>query len=137
MPRFNKDTPTAFQNVGEERARELGRLGQKRQVENNRRRKTIRECLKMLGQMKCTPKEVEVIKRVFPDIDDEELTKNCLVSVAMYQKAAQGDTKAFGKITETTGEKTVVVAGDPENPVGGGVSIEKIKELKGLLESEE
>lgn len=137
MAKFNKDTPTAFQNLSEERRRELARIGQAGQVRHKKMQKSIRECLKMLGQMKCTDKEIEVIKRVFPDVPDEELTKNCLVSVAMYQKAAQGDTRAFGKITETTGEKTVVVAGDPENPVGGGVSIEKIKELKGLLESDD
>ena len=138
MPQFTKDTPTAFQNLSEERRRELARIGQAGQVRHKKMQKSIRECLKILGQMKCTDKEKEVVLRSFPDLPEDEIVKNMLVSAAMYQKAAQGDTRAFGKITETTGEKTVVVAGDPDNPIGGGnVSIEKLKELKGLLESDE
>lgn len=138
MAKFTKDTPTALQNLTEDRQREIARMGQAAGTEVKRRKKTIRECLKLLGQMKCTDKEKEVVLRSFPDLPEDEIVKNMLVSAAMYQKAAQGDTKAFGKITETTGEKTVVVAGDPENPIGtAGVSIEKLKELKVLLEGEE
>lgn len=138
MPQFTKDTPTAFQNLTEEQRSAMGRMGRLAGAEKQRQKRSIRECLKILGQMKCTDKEKEVVLRSFPDLPEDEIVKNMLVSAAMYQKAAQGDTRAFGKITETTGEKTVVVAGDPENPIGGGnVSIEKLKELKGLLESDE
>lgn len=133
--RFNSDTPTAFQNLSEERMKEVSAIGGRKSGESKRKKKSIRECLKMLGQMKCTPKEMEIIKKAFPDIDDEELTKNCLVSAAMYQKAAQGDTQAFGKITETTGEKTLTVAGDPDNPVAQTVlSIDKIKDMRKKIE---
>ena len=137
MPRFTKDTPTALQNLSEEQRREMARIGQRAGTEKKRQKKTIRECLKMLGQMDCTDKEKEIVLRSFPDLPEDDIIKNMLVSAAMIQKAAKGDTQAFSKIIETTGEKTVVVAGDPDNPVGGGVSLEKIKELKGLLESEE
>jgi len=133
--RFNNDTPTAFQNLSEERMKEVAAMGGRASGETKKRKRTIRECLKMLGQMKCTPKEMEIIKKAFPDIADEELTKNCLVSAAMYQKAAQGDTQAFGKITETTGEKTLTVAGDPDNPVAQTVlSIDKIKDMRKKIE---
>lgn len=87
--------------------------------------------------MDCTDKEKEIVLRSFPNLPEDDIIKNMLVSAAMIQKAAKGDTQAFSKIIETTGEKTVVVAGDPDNPVGGGVSLEKIKELKGLLEKDE
>lgn len=137
MPRFTKDTPTALQNLSEEQRREMARIGQRAGTEKKRQKKTIRECLKMLGQMDCTDKEKEIVLRSFPNLPEDDIIKNMLVSAAMIQKAAKGDTQAFSKIIETTGEKTVVVAGDPDNPVGGGVSLEKIKELKGLLESEE
>ena len=137
MPRFTKDTPTALQNLTEEQRSEMGRIGQRAGTEKKRQKKTIRECLKMLGQMDCTDKEKEIVLRSFPNLPEDDIIKNMLVSAAMIQKAAKGDTKAFGKIIETTGEKTFVVAGDPDNPVGGGVSIEKIKELKGLLEKDE
>lgn len=137
MPRFTKDTPTALQNLTEEQRSEMGRIGQRAGTEKKRQKKTIRECLKMLGQMDCTDKEKEIVLRSFPNLPEDDIIKNMLVSAAMIQKAAKGDTQAFSKIIETTGEKTVVVAGDPDNPVGGGVSLEKIKELKGLLESEE
>lgn len=133
--RFNNDTPTAFQNLSEERMKEVAAMGGRASGKTKKRKRTIRECLKMLGQMKCTPKEMEIIKKAFPDIADEELTKNCLVSAAMYQKAAQGDTQAFGKITETTGEKTLTVAGDPDNPVAQTVlSIDKIKDMRKKIE---
>ena len=133
--RFNNDTPTAFQNLSEERMKEVAAMGGRASGETKKRKRTIRECLKMLGQMKCTPKEMEILKKAFPDIADEELTKNCLVSAAMYQKAAQGDTQAFGKITETTGEKTLTVAGDPDNPVAQTVlSIDKIKDMRKKIE---
>lgn len=137
MPRFTKDTPTALQNLTEEQRSEMGRIGQKAGTIKKRQKKTIRECLKMLGQMDCTDKEKEIVLRSFPNLPEDDIIKNMLVSAAMIQKAAKGDTQAFSKIIETTGEKTVVVAGDPDNPVGGGVSIEKIKELKGLLEKDE
>lgn len=138
MAKFTKDTPTALQNLTEAQRSEMGRIGQAASAAKKKEKRTIRECLKLLGQMKCTDKEKEVVLRSFPDLPEDEIVKNMLVSAAMYQKAAQGDTKAFGKITETTGEKTVVVAGDPENPIGNaGVSIEKLKELKVLLEGEE
>lgn len=133
---FNKDTPTAMQNLPEDVRKQYASNGGKKSGEAKRKKKTIRECLKMLGQMKCTPREIEIIKKAFPEIDDEELTKNCLVSAAMYQKAAQGDTQAFSKITETTGEKTITVAGDPDNPIAATpLSIEKIKELKNEIEN--
>lgn len=137
MPRFTKDTPTALQNLTEEQRSEMGRIGQRAGTEKKRQKKTIRECLKMLGQMDCTDKEKEIVLRSFPNLPEDDIIKNMLVSAAMIQKAAKGDTQAFSKIIETTGEKTVVVAGDPDNPVGGGVSLEKIKELKGLLEKDE
>lgn len=137
MPRFTKDTPTALQNLSEEQRREMARIGQRAGTEKKRQKKSIRECLKMLGQMDCTDKEKEIVLRSFPDLPEADIIKNMLVSAAMLQKAAKGDTQAFSKIIETTGEKTVVVAGDPDNPVGGGVSLEKIKELKWLLEKDE
>lgn len=137
MPRFTKDTPTALQNLSEEQRREMARIGQRAGTEKKRQKKSIRECLKMLGQMDCTDKEKEIVLRSFPNLPEDDIIKNMLVSAAMIQKAAKGDTQAFSKIIETTGEKTVVVAGDPDNPVGGGVSLEKIKELKGLLEKDE
>ena len=134
--RFNKDTPTAFQNMSEEEHKAVAANGGRKSGESKRKKKSIRECLKMLGQMKCTPREMEIIKKAFPEIEDEEMTKNCLVSAAMYQKAALGDTQAFGKITETTGERTLSLAGDPENPVvDTSLSIAKIKALKDKIDN--
>lgn len=134
--RFNKDTPTAFQNMSEEDHKAASANGGRKSGESKRKKKTIRECLKMLGQMKCTPREMEIIKKAFPELDDEELTKNCLISAAMYQKAALGDTQAFSKITETTGEKTIALAGDPDNPIETNtLSIAKIKDLKDAIEN--
>ena len=128
--RYNKDTPTAFQNMSEEAHKAAAANGGRKSGESRRRKKSIRECLKMLGQMQCTPREMETIKKAFPELADDEMTKNCLVSAAMYQKAAAGDTQAFGKITETTGEKTLSLAGDPDNPVATTtLSIAKIKDL--------
>lgn len=133
---FNKDTPTALQNLPEDVRKQIASNAGKKSGEAKRRKKTIRECLKMLGQMKCTPREMEIIKKSFPQLDDEELTKNCLISAAMYQKAALGDTQAFSKITETTGEKTISLAGDPDNPiVETSLSIAKIKDIKDAIDN--
>lgn len=133
---FNKDTPTALQNLPEERRKEIAANAGRKSGEAKRKKKTIRECLKMLGQMKCTPREMEIIKKAFPELDDEELTKNCLISAAMYQKAALGDTQAFSKITETTGEKTISLAGDSDNPIAATtLSIGKIKDIKDAIEN--
>ena len=130
MPRFTKDTPTALQNLTEEQRSEMGRIGQRAGTIKKKIKKSIRECLVMLGQMDCTDTEKEVVLRSFPNLPEEDIVKNMLMAAAMIQKTAKGDTQAFSKIIEATGEKTVVVAGDPDNPVGGGVSIDKIKELK-------
>lgn len=133
--RFNKDTPTAFQNMSKEAHKKAASNGGKQSGIVRAKKRSIRECLKMLGRMKCTEKEIEHIKKFFPDLDDDEMTKNCLVSASMYQKAAQGDTQAFGKIIETTGEKTITVAGDPDNPVAQTVlSIDKIKDMRKKIE---
>lgn len=134
--RFNKETPTAFQNLSEEERKQIAANGGHKSGETKKRKKSIRECLKMLGQMNCTDKEIEHIKKYFPELENDEMTKNLLISAAMYQKAAQGDTKAFEKITETTGEKTITVAGDPDNPVAtNNLSIEKIKDIRKQIEN--
>lgn len=134
--RFNADTPTAMQNLPEDVRKQWASNGGQKSGEAKRKKKSIRECLKMLGQMNCTDKEIEHIKKYFPELDNDEMTKNLLISAAMYQKAAQGDTKAFEKITETTGEKTITVAGDPDNPVAtNNLSIEKIKDIKKQIEN--
>lgn len=134
--RFNKDTPTAFQNMSEEAHKKAASNGGKQSGIVRAKKRSIRECLKMLGNMNCTAKEIEHIKKYFPALENDEMTKNLLISAAMYQKAAQGDTKAFEKITETTGEKTITVAGDPDNPVATNtLSIDKIKDIKKQIEN--
>lgn len=118
-----------------ETAAKAGRNGAKKTNEIRRRKKTMRECLMQILEMKSTDKEKENITRVLPDLADEEKTKLMLICVGLMQKAATGDTRAVEKIMELLGEKTIKLIGDPEQPVvSSDVKIQDIKKLKDLID---
>lgn len=134
---FNKNTPTSFKNMTQERQREIAIMGSKASKEAARKRKTMLSCMRMLLEMKTTEGEEKVLKNAMPGLVDDDFNKLTLICAALIQKAAKGDTKAAGKIMELLGEKKITLAGDPDAPlVQSDLSIEKLKEIKGLIDKE-
>jgi len=85
-----------------EEARELGRKGGIKSGESRRRKKTMIEMVKLIGDSQVTDKQKSMIKGVIGDkLKDEELTMSMLVAMTLYQKALkEKDMKAIEKIFE-------------------------------------
>lgn len=116
MPRFTKETPTAFQNLPEETKREIQRKGSKAGNEAKKRYKTMEACMQYLLSLQATEDEKENVKKLFPDIDVDMIDKNLVLCSRQLQKGiSKGDTKAANFVRDTSGQKpsdTVTLSGN-------------------------
>ena len=85
---------------------ENGRKGGKAKAEKARRERTLRETLE---KMLSLPINDEQTKAFIQNLgfNDEELDNRTAITVAMYQEALKGNTKAYELIRDTLGEKPV------------------------------
>ncbi len=81
-----KDNLIPFNQMSEEQQRELASKGGKARAENIQRRKTLREELLLL-------------------LEKGDMQEN--ITIALLNKAANGDTKAFEVIRDSIGEKPI------------------------------
>lgn len=108
MPRFTKETPTAFHNMTEERQREIAKIGNEKSQESKRMKKTMKEIMKMLLEEKPTQQEVDAVRNFLPTLDVDEINKTTVMLFRQLQKAiSKGDTKAATFVRDTAGEKPV------------------------------
>lgn len=89
-------------------ASENGRKGGLASVKAKKERKTMRECLTTLLELKASEENVDLIKKTL-DIKEietsEEITNQLIISLALLNKAMNGDIKAYEIIRDTIGEK--------------------------------
>lgn len=70
-----------------------------------KRRKLLRELIQTI--LDATPDKVmkNSIAQLFPEIPKDEITNRLALVTTMFQKAINGDTKAFEVLRDTAGEK--------------------------------
>lgn len=91
-----------FTELTKEEQRRIARNGGIKSGESRRRKKTMIEMVKLIGESQVTDKQKSMIKGVIGDkLKDEELTMSMLVAMTLYQKALkEKDMKAIEKIFE-------------------------------------
>lgn len=89
-----------------EEAVEIGRKGGKASVKARRQRKAMREQLEMLLSMPIKNSEIkDSLKKL--GIKNTDLNNQMAITIALYQRALAGDTKAYELIRDTLGEKPI------------------------------
>lgn len=95
-----------FNKRSKDEARELGRKGGKKSGETRRRKAKLRDTMNRLLTMRC---EVEGLSDVLR-ADGCESTYEHLISMAMIERAALGDVKAYNAIMATVGQTDKSIA---------------------------
>lgn len=113
-----------------EELREMTRKGGIRSGEVRRRKKTMREMVKLIGSSPADAKQKAQLKALLGDrIEDEEITYTMLVAMTLYQKALkEKNMQAIEKIFEIDGLMEEKDASYDELSVS---------ELRGLLDESE
>lgn len=84
------------------------------------RKKTLREIIEQLGNLKATETEKAMFKNIFPEIDPEEVTKDMMLVASAYNQAVgRGNIKAMSFLRDTKGEK-------PETTITGNIVSQKV-----------
>lgn len=123
MPKklFNKDTPTAFQNLSEEDKRKIQKKGSEAGVKARFAKKTMKEIFSVLLELQATDQEKEVLSKLLPGMDASAITKKVALCARQLQNAiSKGDNKSADFVRETVGEapeKNINVNGGVERVV--------------------
>lgn len=107
MTQFTKDSPTAFNNLGGEKASELGRKGAEESAKVRRKNKTLREHFETFGQSKPNPVVLKQFKDLGIPIDEDDTMLTCMFKWAGVKSVAKGTKmgdllkffEVFGKYT--------------------------------------
>ena len=84
------------------------------------RKKTLRELIEQMGNMKATETEKAMFKNLFPNVPTEDITKDMMLIASAYNQAVgRGNIKAMSFIRDTKGEK-------PETTINGNVVAERV-----------
>ena len=110
-----------------EKAREIGKKGGKKSVENKRKRKALKEQMELLLTLPLTD---ERAKKQFESmgIDADNMDNQMAMVVKTYAQALKGNINAVNTIREIIGERVVEVN------VNNNID-DKVKELDRLLDS--
>jgi hypothetical protein len=108
-------------------AREIGKKGGKKSVENKRKRKALKEQMELLLTLPLTD---ERAKKQFESmgIDSDNMDNQMAMVVKTYAQALKGNINAVNTIREIIGERVVEVN------VNNNID-DKVKELDRLLDS--
>lgn len=99
-----------------EKAKENGAKGGRASGEAKRRKKSLREQMEMLLSLPVKdPRTKQFIKEL--GISPKEIDNAMAITLAMYQEALKGNTKAYELIRDTIGEKPVERIQTSEVPV--------------------
>lgn len=110
--------PMASRSQAEQR--EIRRMGALAATAAKNRKKTLRELIEQLGNMKATDTEKAMFKNIFPGVDPEDVTKDMMLVASAYNQAVgRGNIKAMSFIRDTKGEK-------PETTINGNIVSEKV-----------
>ena len=94
--------------LSKEEAKRRGSLGGKRSVQAKKEYKTLQDLTKMLLSKPMTSKLKKTIETDFPELNAEEMTIGAALIVSQIKSClAEGNTKAFLALRDTSGEKPV------------------------------
>lgn len=96
-------------------SQEEAKRGGVKSGETRRMKKTIREQLEMLLALKLKNNKLKQQIEAL-GIAEEDITNGMALTIAMYQEALKGNTRAFEMIRDTIGEKPVDVVQNIEQP---------------------
>lgn len=84
-----------------------GAKGGKESGKSKRRAKSMRELAQMMANCK-PPKDIaKITKEIFPDLEVDDITNKVVLLSKQFEKASEGDTKAFEVLRDTSGEKPI------------------------------
>lgn len=120
----NIETLKPLKTLSSEEAKKRGSKGGKASVKARRERKAMRNQLEMLLSLPLKNNDLKKKIRKL-GITNEEIDNQMAMTIALYQKALRGDTKAYELIRDTIGEKPVEQIQNINPPV---IKIERPKE---------
>lgn len=89
----------------ESEARKMGEKGGIASGEARRAKKTLRERVRMFGELKVDGKAKEQMRQM--GISEDDADRFTQAAVSLFQKALKGDVSAFNAIRDIIGEKPV------------------------------
>lgn len=92
--------------LSKEEAKKMGSKGGKASVESKRKRKALKEQLEILLALPVKSEETKTKIKAL-GIKDEEINNQMAMTIALYQEALKGNTKAVEIIRDTIGEKPI------------------------------
>lgn len=105
-----------FRNMSAERQREIASMGGKASQKALKRRKQIKENIELLLSLPVKNEDIKATLKKM-GIEDEEMTNQMAMTLAMWKKALKGDVSAFNSLRDTVGEKPVEVQQVQEVPI--------------------
>lgn len=79
-----------------ERAKEIGSKGGKASAEVRKKKKNLKDTLKLMLDLPLLPSEKKFLKG--HNVGDDEQTKEMMLIISLYRKAIKGDVAAFKEI---------------------------------------
>lgn len=120
--------------VSREQAVINGRKGGIRAAQVKKERKTCKEILLMISEFTPKTEVVESLKKIFPELRNDDITYKTVMTLKQMEKALKGDTEAFKVCRDTMGEKpTDKVEQKTEVKVKSGLSNKELKEVAKTL----
>ena len=112
-----------IETLSKEEAKKRGSKGGKASVKARRERKTMRTQLEMLLQLPISDKN---IKKEIENlgVNEIEIDNQMAMTIALYQEALKGNTKAYELIRDTIGEKPIEQVQNLNPPI---INIERPK----------
>ena len=90
--------------VSSETAARNGRLGGIKSAEVMKKKKKLKELAIMIGELGINDESVKA-RMADMGIDEEDMTNDASIVVALYDKAQSGDVQAFNALRDIKGEK--------------------------------
>lgn len=120
--------------ISREQAVINGRKGGIRAAQVKKERKTCKEILLMISEFTPKTEVVESLKKIFPELKNDDITYKTVMTLKQMEKALKGDTEAFKVCRDTMGEKpTDKVEQKTEVKVKSGLSNKELKEVAKTL----
>lgn len=100
--------PIPMSQRSKEDIQRITSAGGRASVKAKQEKKRMKELLNMMLEMKESKKNViKSVQEFFPDILDEDITKEVVILTRLFDKATQGDIKAMEFIRDSSGQKPV------------------------------
>jgi len=92
-----------FTKTDPERTKRISSKAGKMSGEARRARKTYRELAEVMFSARPDEKTIKYIKKIFPQLNDDEIILKVLHLAKLHEKILKGDTRAFELLRDTRG----------------------------------